>query len=703
MNYRITPDPAKFEIHAYGQVYDVSNSIKNWKEIEVVLKRHGLSGVFHEVSFPFEFVLDSYDIIRELFEKYKHRSVANMYVYIRNNMWPYGEHYHEPTIFNLDFTSYKKSDTIITVDTNRITLPELLHTRKKVIYDIPVSGIKEDKSWNFERIDLENSITLLVDSPGDDSSAVSAYNKTVELMTVGITYETAEAAVKDILYTNTVPYSKRYDPEKWHTDDDVHFTELNRKVERRDVKVDIELSGEIVYEMVAEDIEQTLLHRVTAILTKEYDVEHKIKDDDEDPFPFALAWKDLKNAGWAEDGEVIATLDWKEELQIDMRKDDRLYLIFRYEFGPVVSVFLPKINGSIKLHYNGRMQPVDVDLVKPSVLLQDLIDRITETKGKYHSSIEGFNENPQDLIMLMAAESIRGIEPSEKEEGAKIHTSFIQFSDWMDTLGYEQHYMDNSIVFRKRIMGFRTDLTAATISRKECADLRESVFEDVLYSGLEVGYRKKEYNNPNGRYEFNGTHFYSTDLMIQDRVVKFVSPYRADCYGIEFLAQERNQDTKDNKSDKDIFLVNVREEEETYETLKNTYSGNCPKSIKGLNTDSLFNGKLTPYHLMKMNEDLLGVSVNKMFFASSDCNSEIIIDNTPVNSDYDISKGAALFDTIIYNIASRNTVELPTGDNMNGLVKFEYDNKIHEGFIYEISRNAAWELETTWVLIKKRD
>lgn len=58
----------------------------------------------------------------------------------------------------------------------------------------------------------------------------------------------------------------------------------------------------------------------------------------------------------------------------------------------------------------------------------------------------------------------------------------------------------------------------------------------------------------NGRYEWNFTNYYTTGIEVTDSKYELKSPLRADCYGIEFLADTRGQDTTDKDSDNDMFL-----------------------------------------------------------------------------------------------------------------------------------------------------
>ncbi len=331
-----------------------------------------------------------------------------------------------------------------------------------------------------------------------------------------------------------------------------------------------------------------------------------------------------------------------------------------------------------------------IDLVSPNKLLQTLVNRMTESTGLYPAEIEDFNNDPNNLIMLAASESIRGITDE------KLYTSYDDFLSWMNSLGYEEHIISNSIVLRKRGRGFRPDLIAIELWQNECGDLVEAVDEDFLYSGLKIGYKKKDIENINGRFEFNGEINYSTDISINEKILELISPYRADCFGIEFLAQERGKDTTDDKADKDVFLVNVKSGAEYYETLReNQYAGNY-------SNNTIFNGSLNPARLVLYNLDLIGIACRELKFTGSDSNSEIIIDGKALNSGYNVPAGAGLFDPITYDIASSNIVKFPEGEYINGLVRFNYKGKMYEGFIKEISKNAAWETETTWILYKKK-
>lgn len=682
---RITPPDVKFELHAYGDVHDFSlKSIANWKDLEFTLKRDKTSGVFHQISFPFEFVLDAYDVVKRIFDTYKYRAVADMYIYQLKDNWPYvvkEEQYFEPQIFNLDWTTYDKSDNKIEIDTKRTSLYDFIKAKNKIVYDIPVSEIKEDKQWNFERIELGNKITFRCTSNGEQKDTL--YGGKNRERNMGITYEETEIAVKDIVETKTLSFNSNFWASENKEEEDSYFMKLSDSADGTWLDFDINITGKIATENVT---------KLTLKLGKEV--------------------ADLGDDGYMATYEVdlqTGIIEWHQNVKFLLNGGGwRCYLVMRYEVAdaPIAFVVID-IDGTMNLNYDGRYKTENIDIIQPKTLLQSLINRITESDGLYSSDIEDFNMDNNNLIMMSAAESIRGIQTISDENDAiiteaNVHTSYRNFAEWMNTFGYEQHITDSKLIFRKRYKSYRSDLIAIELEEKECADLRESVNDDYLYSGLQIGYQKKDYENSNGRYEFNGEHNYSTDLSLGENVLKLISPYRADCYGMEFLVQERGKNTTDDKSDKDLFLINVKEGVRYYMTINNIFSGNCNKRIQDETyNNTLFNGSLSPYHLMKMNQELLAVSVRKMIFTASDSNSKIIIDGEAINTDYQIPSGMGLFEPIIYNIASRNIQHLPSGENVNGLVRIMYKGETYEGFIDEVSKNPAWETETTWILHKR--
>ena len=682
----ITPLQVKFELRASGNACDVSDNISNRKNLEMTLKRDGTSGVFHEITFPFEFVLNAYDILKNLFDEKKYHAEADIYIYIRRDDWMWQpDKYHAPQIFSLDFTTYERTDAKIEIDTKRVSLYDHLKNKGKITYDIPVSEIKEQKPWRFDRIELENKIVFRVTSEKDQTVSISRESMNVawRSITLGVTYEETEIGVQDVIYNQTVAYNKYPVIDADGRDESSYFMWLSKDSDYKYIDCNIDITGTVKRDIF-----------------------------DANAISFALVLESLEGDAVFDimtysppvvGNSDVVSIEWRNSRKFLINKGGwGCYLLFR-STNVTQSFFNIDIEGTVTVRYNAKYKPIDIDIINPQTLLQNLVNRMTGTQDAYAVEIEEFNEDDQDLILMAAAESIRAIEPDNESEGAKVHTSYNSFLEWMNVFGYEEHVTADALTLKKRSKGFRSDLTAIELDEEECAKLKEYVNADYLYSGVKTGYQKKDIENANVRFEFNGQHDYSTNINLSDNILELISPYRADCYGIEFLAQEREKKTTDNKADKDMFLVHVKETENEYETVKSVFAGNVLTNIEdGTVNDTLFNGKLNPFNLLKPNEGLIGVSVDKLTFTASDANAEIVIDGQPVNADYDIPAGAGLFDPVMYDIASRNMRHLPEGERTNGVVRFNYKGAVYEGFIEEITKNPAWEAETTWKLYGKK-
>jgi hypothetical protein len=691
----ITPLAVKIELRAYGKVYDVSNSVENWKDVEVTLKRDGTSGVFHQLSVPFEFVPDyrgvnAYDVLKKIFDEHRYRAEADVYLYLRRDDWVYNvEKYYAPQVFNLDFTTYERSDTKIEIETKKASLYDYLKSGGKVTYDIPVSEIRESEPWEYDRINLENKIVFRCISSDKPIGLTGS-----EVRCLGISYETTEIAVEEVIHTQTIPYNKSLNITPEGDDPDSYFMYLDEKAGGRYVNFDINISGKVRY------LPNTVEHLFIMLVKKQ------LNDPD---FVIERHIVQINSSGennilWTPKGktDLLNAPGWGYYLLFDCKM---------YSSG--VETMILDIDGTIEVKYNARYKPEMINVFSPAVLLRSLVDRMTETKGVYGAEIEYFNTDEGNLIMMAAAESIRGIQPKEKSPGAQVHTSYNKFLEWMNVFGYDEHIDGNAVTLRRRKRGFREDLVAVELDVDECAGLKEYVNGDYLYSGVKTGYERKEIENANVRFEFNGLHDYSTDLNLQDNILELISPYRADCFGIEFLTQERAKDTTDDKSDKDIFLVNLRKAGSVYKTVVSLFTGNVPVNIDGSANDTLFNGNLNPYRILLLNLDLIGVSVGRLKFTASDSNAVIVIDGDEVdgkgiNRDCTVPPGTGLFEPVVYDVASRNLQRLPSGENVNGIVRFKYSDKdtgkvvVYEGFIDEVSHYPAWDRETVWKLWKRR-
>lgn len=168
-------------------------------------------------------------------------------------------------------------------------------------------------------------------------------------------------------------------------------------------------------------------------------------------------------------------------------------------------------------------------------------------------------------------------------------------------------------------------------------------------------------------------------MSVTDNTLELKSPFRADAYGIEFLAQKRDEKTRDSDSDSDVFFVYA------------TFSADVNKfvlvrsgfTITGvISPDTMFNAAYSPRSIIEANKRFIGVSIDKMTFASSDGNSDVSINGVNETDDIIIAKNERLFTVGEVVVTSANQLTA----NFNIPVEVENDGKKYICYPAERSR-----------------
>ena len=241
------------------------------------------------------------------------------------------------------------------------------------------------------------------------------------------------------------------------------------------------------------------------------------------------------------------------------------------------------------------------------------------------------------------------------------------------------------------------------------------VNNSILYSVVEVGYEKQDYETECGRDEWNFMNYYNTGVDVIEKKLTLQSKYRADCYGLEFLSQERAKDSTDNKSDNTVFFVYTKletkeEEQESGEAgsrgddeevaIQETTTLVIDRSakIQGALTDTVFNGEFSPYYCVKANEGYISaVAPNVVLqFASSDGNSDIIIDGIKTTANIPLTQ--RLFSESEFKFVA---TDLERSIDFSKLIKVVSNGLIYSGFLKETEFCYPKPQEVKYTLIVK--
>ena len=276
-----------------------------------------------------------------------------------------------------------------------------------------------------------------------------------------------------------------------------------------------------------------------------------------------------------------------------------------------------------------------------------------------------------DNCVIVAAESIRGI------PDAKLYTSYTKFVDWMEAVfGFVPVIDGNIVQFVHRDSLFGTNVIKEF--EVDHTDFTYSVDEKLIYSSIRVGYDKQDYDSINGRDEFRFTTEYMTGVDITDNKLELISPYRADAYGIEFLAQKRGKNTTDNESDNDVFFVGATDSilvsgVMCYKLIRSGWS------ISGvLNPNSMFNVMYNQRDMLLANSKYIGISADRLKFTSSDGNSDVVINNIALQDDFVITERLATCGKVGFN-----TYDEVIPSPVDGIITLVKDEYLYKGFLSE--------------------
>lgn len=644
-----------------GKKYEATNDLVNWEDVEISIKRKDFGGVYRTFGDSFEFAGDSYMLLENEFLTNYLNASAVIVIGVLNNSWTYNEKIR----CNLDFSSYQNNGNTISIKAIDNSAEAIINANKSQVYDIPVSSLKSDELY-YDRMELNNKADFVV-IPTEEQTEEGLYSiilpKGIQgpfLLPLG--YTTSNFPNKNIIDIGDTPLTDR------------NYAEL-----------------------LANHYLVKALTPVTVKLRISLNIQVGSMNTGKDSFLWFVAVKQV----YDEEGILKQVL--VEEIQMNpnsFNEIDREYEVdlgtgerFYYQIMPVsgnhilsspVALTISNVK-EISVSYTGRNKPVNFDVFTPNKLLTSILSNmgLTDMTGEV-------KEGDITIPYMIAAESIRDI------KNAKVHTSFSKFSEWAKAcLGY--YY---KIEGKKVIFCHLTELyDPETVKELEYVNgLDISINNSLIYSGVDVGYEKKDYDEINGRDEFHVKNSFSTGISINDNIYKLISPYRADCYGIEFLAQKRDEETKDDSSDNDLFFVDaisVLDPSTSSIKLKLNRQGDRPSGV--LFPSSVFNIAYSPRRMLLANKDILSSCTSRLEFTASEGNADAVLWR-------ESEKSPVVLDSRYFRVETLKveTIGLsPFPVLYDGLISFNYNGKKYTGYVSDITELLGKRQTTEYTLICK--
>ena len=511
-----------------GISYEATDDLKNWDDFELAYKRSDYDGVLRSFSTKFEFVNRSYNLLKEEYSKNYLSSSAGIAFYKRNNSWNWDK------VFQcaLDFSSYSDDGYTISINAIDDTLAAIIKAKRNIQYEYLVSELKPQSlyydglKFRYEAKYVSGGTTV------EDDANLQYIQFHGALQAEGGTRPATVSFPVYILDNSELP--KRDSPlvftdEPFTTDGSVQiFAEALSNI-------DITLKLSFSFYVTADNAHGTAYADVVLFVKR--------------------ANGDLARFGaWRHIAGNIPTIV-SELINISLNSGDSIGmdLLLYNSATPITMTWTTYLRDfSLSVNFQSRINPVNIDVLLLTTVAEKLLESMTDSSDYsvdiYNYVPGGITRSRLSSCFIMPAESARNL------PNAKLYTSFKKFCEFMEAeFGYVLVIEGNNVTFIHRYALF--DNYVVKDLSDQINDYEYSVNSSLVNTSVKVGYDKQDYDSINGRDEFRFTNEFSTGLKLTDNTLSFISPYRADAYGIEFLVQKRGEDTTDNDSDNDVFIV----------------------------------------------------------------------------------------------------------------------------------------------------
>lgn len=643
-----------------GMTYDATNELVNWDDVEMSFKRGDYDGVVRSFSTKFEFTNGAYSLLlKEYLSNYLNSS-ATLVFYTRNNSWLLNEKFR----CALDYSTFSYNDTTCEINAVDNSLASLIKAKKGTQYEYPVKEIKESQPLDYDRLLMNSDIKWSIPSDAEEpnvSHVMTAYPNayyTIPFYMLG----QPEIATKDIVEVFDTAENR------FESTESLFGEYLFKNISDRDLTIRIKVKFSVFITYQRPGVSFPIYIRLSSY--NENSKELKIYYQSATIQTFNTYTVDIDENLTISPGEMI-------NFNIALAKSDPIYQNFPVNFK------FNSLDTPLNISFSERGKSVKIDCISPKVLLNRLLRSITDKNNVTGEIATGVDER-LDMAMIVPAESIRGL------PNAKIYTSYTKFANWMSTeFGFVPVIGDEKVTFVHRDTLFQD--TEIKDLQDSTSDLEYNVNAGLVYSGVKVGYDKQDYDSVNGRDEFRFINEYTTGITLTDNVLELVSPYRADAYGMEFLAEKRGEDTTDSDSDNDIFFVGASLDGEKYKLVRDGYT------ISGvISPSTMFNAMYSQRFMIEANARYIGAFANTLEFTSSDGNSDVTINGVSERSS--IVLGNKLF-TVGELSVKTGDLEIPS--DLTGYIRVEKNGHIYKGYVKSASYNYGRPEAVKYYLIVK--
>lgn len=668
----------KCEMLVGGYTYDVTDDLVNWDDVELAYKRDNYDGVVRSFSTKFEFANKAYSLLVSQWEGNYLASSASIVYYKRNNSWLWSEVFR----CSLDFSTFSYNGTTCSINAVDSSLAALIKAKKGTQYEWVVSGMKEEEPLRYDRLLMRNHVEWTLTGTEEENDGGNYTTNSYECDSRGAYFPLPlYVANSEIAVRNSVEVSD-VENGKFSTLSDAAIPFIKNTFSK-----EISFTIGINFPMLFLSVLSGEYNRQTLRLC----IVKSTPGQDENgglTYKNEIIYQFLIDEG-ANDIEYTTSL-------FSLSPGESLSLVYQFSSAGSYEIYsFSYISNRVTIDFMERDKPVDIDVVKPSTLLNRLLKSMNGGQAGITGVITSGVDERLDSTYILAAESVRGL------ENAKLYSSYTKFCEWMSSeFGFVPVIDDAN---KTVTFAHRDSLFVASREKDlgdSCTDFEYEVDSSMIYSRVRVGYDKQDYDSVNGRDEFRFTNEYTTGVTLTDNSLELISPYRSDAYGIEFLAAKRGEETTDDDSDTDVFFVgatlsaNTGGDASEHEYLYTLIRGGNYAVTGVISPETMFNAMYSQRFMIAANAKYIGSSCSGLEYASSDGNSDVSIGG--ISEKADITLPNRLF-TVGKLSVTTGDMDIP--DSMDGSFDLVHNGTTYRGYLQDVSFNIGKGEDVKYTLI----
>jgi len=645
------PDKFRYTLVINGVENVLKNAPSGWEDTFLNYKRSpDYWGLIRSFTVPLSFVLDGAYLLRKEFYEKGLNSVTTLKIEVLNNRnWSYKLVYSG----EVDYTQFNDSENSVSVKVTDTGVAEAVASSDKAVYEISLNSLK------------------------------------------AVTVEIPSVSLIDLAQLLVLP--QQYDLPNGYTVLPLDVIEnglINQKVETQIVE------GAVLNTLIGSDqwfISANENTRVTVSgILEGFTTNTQFNDK---------VFIELRNGGNQLKGTITTYLvvegqipEFKRNysLTFDVVAGEKIFLTCRYA-------------GTTPFNFRGQFWAIFFSVqITNEVLAPPSQAKAFRAFDLFEILLERMNGKavPADSILLKQSNLFITCGDSIREfEEPVIKTSFVDFYRSVDAVLGCGFGLDAGQARLEAKEFFFRNIESVKLGAVKSFEL--TVADPFLFNTLLVGYKESNYEENQGREEFNQGQVWIAPNKKVDSVLERLSVYRADQFGISVLRRLTildNLQKKDTESDNGIwFLKGSGVEVDGVHKLE---TGSDFNFISGIsNQENSINIDLSPKRCLIRSGSFLSIGLHRydskvLAFGSSDKNADLVSekDGRLVYENQDIAI-SALRSRLFLPYLVKITTDMPKDswslidDSIFGYFSFNYNGALIKGFIEEAGNDIGSNTE----------